>query len=190
MVWKKLGNHGMAVKAPWPAAEEEDKVLTRQSKFLRESLRYFRAQAGKAKKMDKVSILITDSYPQWKVDVLTWMQQQYNPDTAGGFPPTFMKDLKDWSDKNVADKKMLKGTMQFASFVKREVDEVGAVAMETQLPFDQKEILADCAPYIRAQLGVPGLDLVNLDTDKEAAAEVPEARAEMVTPGKPYLWLR
>jgi leucyl-tRNA synthetase len=192
MVWKKLGKQGLAVKAPWPAAEEEDKVLTRQSKFLRESLRYFRAQAGKAKKMDKVSILISDSYPKWKVDVLTWMQQQYSPDAAapGGFPATFMKDLKTWSDANVSDKKMLKGTMQFASFVKREVDEVGFVAMETQLPFDQKEILVDCASYIKAQLNVPDIDIINLDVDKEAAASVPEARAEMVTPGKPYLWLR
>ena len=48
MIWKKLGKEGLAVKAPWPVADEEDKVLTRQSKFLRESLRYFRAQAGKA----------------------------------------------------------------------------------------------------------------------------------------------
>jgi leucyl-tRNA synthetase len=188
MVWKKLGKEGLAVKAPWPAAEEEDKVLTRQSKFLRESLRYFRAQAGKAKKFEKTSVLITDSYPQWKVDVLTWMQEHYSPET--GFSPTFMNDLKDWSGNNITDKKMLKSTMQFAAFVKKEVDEVGAVAMETQLPFDQKEILADCSSYIKAQLNISDIDFINLDTDKDAAAEVPEQRAEMVTPGKPYLWLR
>jgi leucyl-tRNA synthetase len=189
MVWKKLGKDGLAVKVRWPAAEEENKVLTRQSKFLRDSIRYFRVQAGKAKKAEKASVLITDSYPQWKVDVLTWMQQQYSPD-VGGFSATFMKDLKDWSDKNVADKKMLKGTMQFASFVKKEVEEVGAIAMETQLPFDQKEILVDCGSYIKSQLNVPDIDFVNLDTEKEAAATVPEARTELVTPGKPYLWLR
>jgi hypothetical protein len=101
-----------------------------------------------------------------------------------------MKDLKAWSDKNVNDKKMLKETMQFASFVKKEVEEVGAVAMETQLPFDQKEILVDCSSYIKAQLNVSDLDFINLDTDRDAAASVPESRADMVTPGKPYLWLR
>jgi leucyl-tRNA synthetase len=188
MVWKKLGKEGIAVKAPWPVADEEDKVLTRQSRFLRESLRYFRTQSAKAKDVGKTSILITDSYPQWKVDVLTWMQQQHNPES--GFSATFMKDLKVWSDTNVSDKKMLKATMQFASFVKKEVEEVGAVAMETQLPFDQKSILVDCSTYIKAQLNVSDLDVINLDTDQEAAAAVPDSRVEMVTPGKPYLWLR
>lgn len=188
MIWKKLGKDGLAVKAPWPTAEEEDKVLTRQAKFLRESLRYFRIQAGKAKAFDKASVLLTDSYPKWKVDLLTWMQEQHKPES--GFSTTFMKDLKDWSEKHVTDKKMLKGIMQFAAFVRKEVDEVGAVAMETQLPFDQKEVLEDCGSYIKAQLKLESLDFINLDTDKEAASDIPAHRVETVTPGKPYLWLR
>jgi leucyl-tRNA synthetase len=44
MVWKKLGKEGLAVKAPWPIAEEEDKIMTREAAFLRITLQNFRAQ--------------------------------------------------------------------------------------------------------------------------------------------------
>lgn len=188
-VWQKLGKEGMAIKAPWPVAEEEDKILSRQASFLRVSLKNFRAQTGKTKgTWEKSTILISDSYPGWKVDLLTFMSGKYDPVT--GFAATIMKDLKDYANKNVTDKKMIKNTMQFASFVKKEVEEVGPMAMETHLPFDQKEILAECTKYIMAQLNLESLDLINLDTDKEAAADVPENKADIPSPGKPYLWLR
>lgn len=187
MVWKKLGKEGLAVKAPWPVAEEEDKILTRQSKFLQDSLKSFRSQAGKAKKgWETASIVVCDSYPKWKVDVLAWMQEQYSQES--GFPETFMKDLKTWSSTNIEDKKLLKFAMQFASFVKKEVEEVGAAAMDVQLPFDQKDILVECKKYIMTQLNMSSLDIVNLDTDTDA--DVPDNKAELATPGKPYLWLR
>jgi leucyl-tRNA synthetase len=66
-VWELIGKEGYeyAVKAPWPVAGEEDKLLSRQAKFLRDNLKNFRQQAGKAKKgWTKSSVLVTDSYPE------------------------------------------------------------------------------------------------------------------------------
>ena len=186
MVWKKMGKEGLAVRAPWPEAGEEDKILTRQSKFLRDSLKDFRTLAGKAKKgWTKASVLVSDSYPQWKIDTLTWMQEQYKD---GAFPTTFMKDLKDWSSKNVSDKKMIKFTMQFASFIMKEVLDVGPMAMDLQLPFDQKEIFEESLKYLQAQLAISDIDILKIDSDE--ASEVPEKFRENVTPGKPSLWFR
>jgi leucyl-tRNA synthetase len=164
-------------------------LLTRQAKLLRDSIKNFRAQQGKAKKgATKSSILVTDSYPDWKVKALEWMQSKYDP--SAGFSSTFMKDLKDWTAENATDKKLIKFTMQFVSFVKKEVEDVGPAAMDTSLPFDQMEIFTGSEQYIKTQLGLQELDFIKLDGGDETATQVPDRVAENVTPGKAYLWIR
>jgi leucyl-tRNA synthetase len=189
MLWKKLGKEGLAVRAPWPVAEEEDKLMTREARFLRDTLKQFRAQLGRAKKgWTKASILVSTDYPQWKIDTLTWMQGKFDAET--GFPATFMGDLKTWSGSSNTDKKMIKFTMQFASFIKKEADDVGAMAMDVKLPFDQKVILAASDGYIKSQLNLTELDIISLGGTEGAASGVPDKIAENVTPGKPVMWFR
>ena len=187
-LWKQLGNEGLVVKARWPQADAEDKLLTRQAAFLSNSMKIFRGQAGKAKKgWKEASVIICDSYPQWKVTTLKWLQEQHD---GNAFPVTFMQDLKTWTSETATDKKLIKFTMQFASFIKREVDEVGPVAMDTELPFDQTAILESSEAYIKAQLNLTNVTFINLGSDGDAAKAVPDRVAENVTPGKPFLWLR
>ncbi|KAG7358587.1 leucyl-tRNA synthetase [Nitzschia inconspicua] len=184
-VWNKLGKEGLAVKAPWPTADEEDKLLTRQAKFLRDSLKRFRGLAGKAKKgWQSASLLVTNSYPQWKIDVLNFMQEQFSE--GSGFPATFMKDIKKWCAENVEDKKMTKDVMQFASFMKDEANEVGKVALDLELPFDQYAILEGSLTYLKTQLNLEYLDILDLNTTEG----VPDRVAEQVLPGRPHLWMR
>ena len=186
-MWKAVGKEGLAVKAPWPKLGEEDKLLTRQAKFLRDALKTFRAQHGKAKKGTTYTVVITDSYPEWKVTALLWMQEQYD---GSSFPATFMKDLKGKAGDFVDDKKMVKLVMQFVSFVKKEVDEVGSPAMETSLPFDQMEILKGSEEYIKKQLGIEELTFGKLDVGDETVADIPDRIVGNVLPGKPSLWIR
>jgi len=182
-LWKQVGKEGYAVKALWPVAGQEDKLLSRQAKFLRDNLKNFRQHAGKAKKgWTKSTILVTDSYPEWKVNVLLMMQEKYD----NGFPADFMKQLKVWC-KDLPDKKLIKNTMQFASFTKREVEDVGPVAMETSLPFDQKAILEQSTAYLKCQLNFKEIDIVKTD-DAEACADAPDRLKEGVVPGKASLW--
>ena len=182
-LWKQVGKEGYAVKALWPVAGQEDKLLSRQAKFLRDNLKNFRQHAGKAKKgWTKSTILVTDSYPEWKVNVLLMMQEKYD----NGFPADFMKQLKVWC-KDLPDKKLIKNTMQFASFTKREVEDVGPVAMETSLPFDQKAILEQSTAYLKSQLNFKEIDIVKTD-DAEACADAPDRLKEGVVPGKASLW--
>jgi len=178
----------LAVKAPWPTADAENKVLTREAKFLRDSIKNYRMQVSKAKKGWKTAtILVTDSYPQWKIDTLLWMQDQYKD---GKFSPTFMKDLKQWSTKSVTEKKLIKLIMQFASFNKREVEDVGSVAMETTLPFDQKAIIEGSENYIKSQLNLENVSVLKLDDDNsEQTSIVPQRIFDNVVPGKSYLML-
>ena len=176
------------MKASWPLADPEDKLLTRQAAYLSSSMKIFRGQIGKAKKGWKdAAILVCDSYPDWKVNTLKWLQDQHD---GKSFSATFMQDLKTWASESVTDKKLVKFTMQFASFIKKEVDEVGPVAMDTELPFDQKVILESSKAYIKAQLGLAEVTFIRLGDDSDAPNTVPERVAENVTPGKPFLWLR
>ena len=184
--WKNLGKEGLAVQAPWPSVGEEDKLLTRQALFLRKALPNFRTIVGKAKKgLNKGYILVKDSYPQWKVDTLTWMQSQF--DERNGFSPTFMGDLKTWAT-SLPDKKMMKNIMQFASFMRNEANEIGLEALELSMPFDQKIIFVESLQYLKTQLGIEALDVFNLDLDHDLPS-IPEKAADNATPGKPYLFM-
>lgn len=183
-LWKDLGKEGLAVRAPWPIVDDEDVLLTKQAKFLRSSLKNFRGQAGKAKKGWKTAtILVAEDYPQWKVDALLWMQSKYN----NGFPDSFMADLKDWTTNSVEDKKQVKNIMQFVSFMKREVDEVGEMGMDIKCTFDQLAILNESKAYIQSQLGMEEIGVASV-LDPELA--VSDKISQNVTPGKPYLWIR
>ena len=186
-LWKDLGKDGLAVRASWPTVGEEDKLLTRQAKFLRDSLKSFRTSAGKAKKGWKAAtILVAEDYPQWKVDALLWMQSKYDKST-GSFPDTFMKDLKEWTTTSVTDKKKIKLTMQFVSFMKKEVDDVGESGMDIKLPFDQFAIINESTAYIKSQLN---LEEVGVGSVGDQELEVPEKIVGNVMPGKPFLWMR
>lgn len=183
-LWKELGKEGLAVRAPWPTVGEEDKLLTRQAKFLRDSLKNFRTAAGKAKKGWKAAtILVAEDYPQWKVDALLWMQSQYD---RGTFPDTFMKDLKDWTTNNVPDKKKIKLTMQFVSFMKREVEDVGEMGMDIKCSFDQLAILNESLAYIKSQLSME----IGVGRADDPELAVPDRTVQQVMPGKPVLWIR
>lgn len=184
-MWKQMGKNGFAVKTSWPVADEEDKILSRQAKFLRDALKSFRATVGKAKKVsDHSSVLVTDAYPEWKAKVLLWMQSIYH----NGFPEDFMAQLKNWGNENVSDNKLIKLVMQFASFTKKEVEEVGPAVMDTTLPFDQKSILEESVAYLKCQLNLEHVDVIRLD-DADASSHVPERTRENVVPGKALLWL-
>mmetsp|Transcript_7711 Transcript_7711/g.15459 ORF Transcript_7711/g.15459 Transcript_7711/m.15459 type:complete len:1116 (-) Transcript_7711:969-4316(-) len=186
-LWKDLGKEGLAVKASWPIAGEENKLLTRQAKFLRDSIKNFRNQVGKAKKGWKdATVVVAENYPQWKVDALLWMQTQFDKE-SGSFPATFMKDLKDWSTTNVSDKKQVKFTMQFVSFMKKEVEDVGEMAMDIKCPFDQLAILKESQAYLKAQLNLEDVGIGSID---DAELAVPDRVSQNVSPGKPYLWIR
>ena len=124
---------------------------------------------------------MTDSFPDWKVRVLEWMKYQYSE--SDGFPSIFMKDLKQWSSSS-EDKKNMKNVMQFASFTKKEVEDVGSIAMDTQLPFDQSTVLENIIDYIKKQTNLDEIDVIKQHDD------IPPKVSENVALGKPYLWLR
>ena len=85
--------------------------------------------------------------------------------------------------------------MQFVSFRKREVDDVGITALDIRLPFDQRAILEESLQYIQSQLNIESINIIKLKSDGTTAtvvgdATIPDRIIENVEPGKPYLWIR
>ncbi|KAL7523485.1 hypothetical protein ACHAXR_000196 [Thalassiosira sp. AJA248-18] len=98
-----------------------------------------------------------------------------------------MKDLKGWTATNASDKKQIKLIMQFMSFRKREVEDVGETGMNTKCPFDQLAVLNEGLAYIKSQRNVEDVGIGLVD-DPELA--IPERTSQQVSPGKPVLWMR
>jgi len=98
-----------------------------------------------------------------------------------------MGSLKKWSSTNITDKKFIKLSMQFASWMKKEVEDVGSMAMEIKLPFDQKAIIVDFEGVIKSQLDLSEVEIISLESDA-AGSSVPDKISSNVSPGKPYLW--
>lgn len=183
------GNKGLVVHAPWPnQTSVEDKLLSRQASFLRDAVKNCRQQSIKqsSPKKPNTKILVTNSYPTWKINTLHFMHEQFNSET-NKFPSDFMKQLKTWSATNVTDKKMIKFTMQFASWMKREVEEVGPMAMDINVPYNQFDILQNNLKYISAQINKENVEVYELSDGNNA--DIPDKVLENVSPGRPYLWL-
>jgi hypothetical protein len=94
--------------------------------------------------------------------------------------------MKKWSGQNVTDKRLIKDVMQFASFMRDESNEVGRVALDLELAFDQYAILEVSLTYLKSQLNIPELDILDLKT----VEDVPDRVAGQVSPGGPHLWIR
>mmetsp|Transcript_17844 Transcript_17844/g.37088 ORF Transcript_17844/g.37088 Transcript_17844/m.37088 type:complete len:1082 (+) Transcript_17844:13-3258(+) len=183
-IWSAIGGEGFVVKALWPVLPDEDKLMTKQSTCLFKSLRQFRLTVQKSKKkVKKAVIMVVDSYPQWKVEALVWMNENI---ASIDDSKVFMGDLKKWTSK-LEDKKNVKNVMQFVSFVRKEYMEIGAVAMEQTVPFDQLALFQGFTKYISSQLNLAEEDISIVDIGKEGPPQGCK-NSDGVGPGKPGLF--
>jgi hypothetical protein len=72
--------------------------------------------------------------------------------------------------------------MRFASFMKSEVEEVGKVAMDIHLPFDQGAILEASMRYIKARLQIEELDILKLDTAEGVSERIADQVMSAISP--------
>ena len=126
-------------------------------------LKTFRQSVTKSKKkVVSCAIMTVDTYSEWKVDSLKRLHATYEAE-GRTFKDSFRSDLKVWA-ASLPDKKNMKNIMQFLAFVKKEVGDVGASAMDFTSPFDQKATFERSRKYVASQLGIEegALEIVNL----------------------------
>ncbi|XP_031557263.1 leucine--tRNA ligase, cytoplasmic-like [Actinia tenebrosa] len=188
-IWRKIDKSGSIVDASWPVIGKEDEVLLQASAYLENithdmRLRIKNLIAQQAKKHKGGSpppkpnhgvIYVASSFPAWQHTTLTIMKNLYNANN-GSFPDNreIMTALKDKPEV----KKYMKKLMSFVQFVRGSVEKDGLSAMDTTLPFDEKQVLLDNQQYLEKSLG---LSRVEIKSSSEADAKIQEDSA----PGKP-----
>merc|ERR1719498_924207 len=185
-IWSMLAPGKKSITyGPWPVVPETDFLLFKSASFLRDFIKRTRATLAKRKvNENKANIFITDSYSTEKSKVLSFMQDQY--DSNNGLPDDLLKSLKGFVVSDPLLKPQMKQIMQFASFIKTEVNESGRDALNLGLPFDQMQILKDNQDYIKLCLELDEISFFNTsDTGIPGSSKKHEASQ----PGKPSVEL-
>jgi leucyl-tRNA synthetase len=198
-IWALIGKKGFVTTALWPETFEVDFSLLRAGDFLNKTVRHFREAlvkgSGPQKKGKKPAVetakpthahvYLSSEFPEWQQTVLVFMSSVFDAATKE-FPADFMKLLKDEIAKDDSLKKITKNVMQFAAFVKSEASLRGQEALELQMPFNQKDVLASNKAYLVGSLELEDIQFFDV------ADEIPNADAkklETATPGKPAIHL-
>mmetsp|Transcript_30130 Transcript_30130/g.35534 ORF Transcript_30130/g.35534 Transcript_30130/m.35534 type:complete len:299 (+) Transcript_30130:1-897(+) len=189
-LWSVLGNKESVLKADWPAVDREfDGLASRKLRFLQKTVKNLRATCLKSsnKAPAKATILIADKYSAWKVATLEYMQKLWT-DNKGSLPEKkeLMQALTGGLLKQPEMMKLKKDVMQFAAYVAEESVSLGRDALDTDIPFDQLEVLAESREYLSKHLinnVVLELDLVNMSDPNAPVVKKP------AEPGKPTIIL-
>jgi leucyl-tRNA synthetase len=202
-VWREhLGRPGSVLKeGRWPQLTAPvDAKASRELRFLQKTLKNLRASCAKdkTKAPTKGLIFIADGYNDWKVKTLVYMQTLWKAEkgakdpNAGSLPEKkdLMQALTSGLLQDPSMAKLKKDVMQFAAYVADEAAEgLGLAALDTTMPFDQFEVLAESREYLSKHLVIGcvlELELYNLSSADVPGDDKKKAAAE---PGKPSMVL-
>jgi leucyl-tRNA synthetase len=186
-LWGLLGNSSSVLNAAWPVVAEFDGLASRKLRFLQKTVKNLRATClkDKNKSPTKATILIGDKYCDWKVETLKFMQKLWK----GSLPEK--KDLMQALSAGLLVTpemtKLKKDIMQFAAYVAEESVSLGRDALDTDIPFDQRDVLAESREYLSKHLinnvTIAEVEILNLSDPKAPDVKKPPE------PGKPTIIL-
>jgi leucyl-tRNA synthetase len=179
--------------ASWPSGPY-DPLLRKQYYFFRDTLKNARlslikaSSAKKGKDSNKVNglqILYASSYEEKKVIVLDFLQSKC--DENGVFSEPIIPQLKDFlaSRDDLNDKQVTKILMQFGSFMAKEAEVCGRDTLDTQLTFDQCQIIEENADYIKLALEIETLELFSVHNVDQLPPGADKKKVDGTMPGKP-----
>jgi len=189
-VWRDLlGNASSVLKGGWPSVSgAPDKLMSQEATFLRKAASDLRVACAKEKKKTKAYVYVADTYNDWKVAALEFLQGLV---AANGGKLLAKKDAvaavkKDFFVSKPEFKKQTKNVMQFAAYMLDEAAELGPDALAPTVAIDQKGVLqqnmAYLVSFVSEQKGEPvALTLFNL-----SEPDVPGDKKKQLnaTPGK------
>eukprot|EP00795_Rhopilema_esculentum_P000827 gene827-10569_t len=190
-LWKLLEKETSIMRASWPVAGEVNEQFLKSSQYLMDCAREFRLRLknmlmaqnkGKGKAKEPIQkpnhgvIYIAKQYPPWQHTALVTLKKLYD-DNNEQFPDNkqIMNVLK--GDDSV--KKHMKKLMPFVQHVKKNVENVGASAMNLSVDFDETSVLMENLPYLLKSIELDSLDI-------KPSTDADEKIAEECAPGKPF----
>jgi len=171
-LWALLGKTGSVLAATWPTAPAPDTTVIAQSEYLMDTARDFRlklknATTVKSKGKGKgetvpacppthATVYVARSCPAWQVTVLSTLAEMFagNAETV-----VDNKAVSVRLGKLPELKKYMKKVMPFVAYTKDQVAIRGLEALDTQLPWDEVQVLTDNLSYLLATLDLEGVDV-------------------------------
>jgi len=188
-LWELIGKSGSIMNASWPAAGEVDQPLLKSADYLSDRAHDFRVRIKammnpKGKKKDAAPpkkpthgiIYVASSYPAWQHATLNTLKEMYNQ-LGGNFPDN--RDIMNRMKQVPEVKSAMKKLMPFVQHVKESVERDGPAALETTLPFDERQVLDENRPFL-----TKALELVSVEV--KPSSEADKRIQEDCAPGKPF----
>merc|ERR1712150_2188 len=130
-----------------------------QDKYLQDLVVNFRKTLTKKKKgkSDPTSsskrgvICVQSEYPAWKKATLEWLQSQWNDETNAF--QVDLKTLKQAAKEYQQSSELFqneKAYMGVVSFVMGQATQLGKIALSTELPFDETNLLTQSLAFLKA----------------------------------------
>ncbi|KAL9971490.1 hypothetical protein ACROYT_G017659 [Oculina patagonica] len=188
-LWELVGKSGSIMNASWPIAGNVDLPLLKSADYLADRAHDFRVRIKammnpKGKKKDAAPpkkpthgiIYVASSYPAWQHATLNTLKEMYDQQ-GGNFPDNrdIMNRMKGIPEVKSAMKKL----MPFVQHVKECVERDGPSALETTLPFDERQVLEENRPFL-----TKALELVSVEI--KPSSEADKRIQEDCAPGKPF----
>ncbi|XP_027036668.1 leucine--tRNA ligase, cytoplasmic-like isoform X1 [Pocillopora damicornis] len=188
-LWELNGKTGSIMDASWPAVGKVDMPLLKSADYLADRTHEFRLRIKtmmnpKGKKKDAAPpkkpthgiIYVASSYPPWQHVTLTTLKEMYVK-LGGNFPDNrdIMTRMKELPEVKSAMKKL----MPFVQHVKECVERDGPSALETTLPFDERQVLEENNAFLSK-----ALELVSVEI--KPSSEADKRVQEDCAPGKPF----
>lgn len=177
-IWSLLGARESILRSRWPTPGPVDEVVIKSSEYLMEAAREFRlklknfAEAGKkgkkgsspcasdaaAARPTHATVFVAKTYPPWQCTVLSTMREMYAA-AAGAAEEPDNKAIAQALAKKTELKKWMKKVMPFVAFTKARVSAVGLKALDLELDFDERAVLADNIDFLANSLGIDAIDV-------------------------------
>ena len=150
-----------------------------QKKVLDTVMKKLNKGKGKAPvRLAKVVLTLTEEWPAWQKGVLSTLHEYFK---EGAIPENAVLLARLKKNDALAGANM-KEVMPFVQMVKTEAADLGELAFELKLPFDERQLYEEAKEYIAIQFGVPEVIVRSVEDLPE---ENRAAYAAAAAPGKP-----
>jgi len=192
-LWEMSGGEGLCCKASWPAVS-----VNRQPQYYlagRFMIKFIddvnsKIESGRTGKkpavINQVHAFVALGFHDWQKAMLGILRSVYEADPSSFPPADLKKKMTDGAKTAGLDKKVVGVAMGFGDFVVKNMTG-GVETFSDEYPVDQMAILQEFVPYMKAQMGLTHVEL--LDAAADHADPKRKKDKENAKPGQPTFFL-
>jgi len=193
-IWKLIGEPGFVVNQKWPEVGEVNELLLKKNNYINVSLHTFRLKLDGYLNQTKQqvtppknsNIYVATKFTDFQEKVINIVASVFKDKGGINFPDNNEITPLLKQEKSVTEiKNGLKNAMTFVATLKAEFKIMHEDALQSTIPFDEKELLTDLNTYISKELGDVHVSVFS--ADDESAPEAASKR-NFAKPGRPLIF--